>query len=145
MPVYVGVAHLDEDGEPRQAEHQPYVDPHADSGERTYAAFNHYIGLLSLMDATVLGLIGTLIMWVTKRKESPFLDDHGREAVNFQISLLLYAVVGTIIIAIISFGLLVVPWIGALFILRLIGCIRGGLAANRGEYYRYPCCIRFLG
>lgn len=144
MQVYIGAVQLDEDGEPLEAEPQPYVDPHADSGEHTYAAFNHYIGLLSLLDATFIGLVGTVVMWMIKRKESPFLDDHGREAVNFQISLLLYMIVGSIVLGIVTVGLLVLPWIAALYILRLVGCIRGGLAASRGEYYRYPCTIRFL-
>lgn len=141
MPVYVGVAHLDEDGEPRQADHQPYVDPHADSGERTYAAFNHYIGLISLLDHTVLGLIGTIVMWAIKRKESPFLDDHGREAINFQLSLMLYFFVGVIV----TFGAGVLIMLPLVAILRLVFCIKAGLAANRGEYYRYPVTIRFLG
>jgi len=144
MQVYIGAVQLDEDGEPLKAEHMPSIDPLADSGERTYAAFNHYIGLLSLLDATFFGLIGSVVMWMIKRKESPFLDDHGREAVNFQLSLLLYMFVGTTVLAIVTVGLLVLPWIAALYILRLVGCIRGGLAAGRGEHYRYPCTIRFL-
>ncbi|MFG0275469.1 MAG: DUF4870 domain-containing protein [Phycisphaerales bacterium] len=141
MPVYVGVAHFDENGEARKTEHAPVVDPHADSGERTYASFNHYIGLLSLVDQTALGLIGSIVMWAVKHKESPFLDDHGREAINFQLSLLLYLIVGTVV----SFGGLTVVLVPAFFIIRLIFCIKAGLAATRGEFYRYPITIRFLG
>jgi hypothetical protein len=123
-------------------------DEAADESERTYAIFNHLIGLLSLADVVIplVGLLGTLIMWRVKRAESPFLDDHGREATNFQLSTLLYLIVG-IVFAIITFGLgviLAVPAGIALMILMLVGCIRGAIAANRGEYYRYPMCIRFI-
>lgn len=123
---------------------QVYVDPHADESERTYATFLHLVGLLSLLDAMVLGLVGSIVMWRIKAKVSPFLDDHGREAVNFQLSLLLYTFVGSAFFAIFTLGLGVLPWIAAIYIVRLIGCIRGAMASHRGEYYRYPVCIRFI-
>jgi len=121
-----------------------YFDQHALENERTYALFNHLIGLLSLADLSILGLIGSVVMWRIKAKESPFLDDHGREAVNFQISLLLYAFVGSVLIGIITLGFGIPLVLLFLLGLRLYGCIRGAIAANRGEFYRYPMCIRFL-
>lgn len=128
-------------------------DEHADSGERTYALFNHLIGLISVGSAGIplAGLIGAIIMWRIKAKESPFLDDHGREAVNFQLSLLLYLVAGVALgslFALITLGIgaIILP-VGALALvaLALIGQIRGAMAAHRGEYYRYPMCVRFIG
>jgi len=127
-----------------QFDRQPLVDEFATESERTYGTFQHLIGLVSLLDHTILGLIGTIVMWRIKHKESPFLDDHGREAVNFQLSLLLYTFAGTIVVALLTFGLGVLPFIAAVAILRLVGCIRAAIAANRGEFYRYPMCIRFL-
>lgn len=121
-----------------------YFDADALESERTYGLFTHLVGLLSLADMTLLGLIGAIVVWRIKASESPFLDDHGRESVNFQLSLLLYAVVGTVAIAIVTFGLGLIPWIAFLFILRIYGCVKGAMAANRGEFYRYPMCIRFL-
>jgi uncharacterized Tic20 family protein len=109
-----------------------YVDETSREDQRTYAIFTHLIGLASLLDLFLAGLIGTVVMWQIKARESDFLDDHGREAVNFQLSLLLYSIA--------SFGVL----IPVVFVLRLIGCIRGAIAASRGEYYRYPMCIRFI-
>ncbi|MHC4975192.1 MAG: DUF4870 domain-containing protein [Planctomycetota bacterium] len=114
-------------------QYEPVVDNDADTNERTYALFNHLVGTLSVLDAVgFFSVIGTLVMWQIRKNDSPFLDDHGREAMNFQLSLLLFAIV--------SFGIL----IPVLYILRLVGCIRGAMAANRGEFYRYPCCIRFI-
>jgi uncharacterized Tic20 family protein len=124
----------------------PVVDPSADESERTYALFQHLIGLLGLFDGGfIVGLIGSIVMWRIKANDSPFLDDHGREAVNFQLSLAMYAILGTAVIALVSLGLLVIPWIIFLYVLRLVGCIRGAMWANRGQYFRYPMTIRFLG
>ncbi|MBL8745001.1 MAG: DUF4870 domain-containing protein [Phycisphaerae bacterium] len=134
-----------------------FVDSGADSGERTYALFNHLIGLISTASGGIPlgGLIGTIIMWRIKAKESPFLDDHGREAVNFQLSQLAFIAGGmaaAAVLGVISLGLAapliavgaVIGTVG-LTVLNLVGCIRGAMAANRREYYRYPMCIRFIG
>lgn len=134
---------------------QPVRDELATESERTYTTFGHLIGLVSALDAMgILGLIGSIIMWRIKAKESPFYDDHGREAVNFQISLLIYMIGGAIIlglftaitlgVGIILTGPAAVLGILFLIVIRLVGCIRGAIAANRGEYYRYPMCLRFL-
>lgn len=118
-----------------------FVDDHADGSEKTYSMFNHLVGLLSLVDAgIVLSAAATGIMWAIKKDETPYLDDHGREAFNFQLSLMIYFWAGSIL----SLGVLAIPLVIALGILRLIGCIRGAMAANRGEYYRYPMSIRFF-
>ena len=122
---------------------------------RTYTTVGHLLGLVSALDAMgFLGLIGSIIMWRIKAKESPFHDDHGREAVNFQISLLLYMIGGAIILGLftaITLGVGIIltgpaAVLGIVFLIgiRLVGCIRGAIAANRGEYYRYPMCLRFL-
>lgn len=136
--------------------YEPLRDENATPSERTYAVFNHLAGLTSLISGGVPGisLIAVLIMWRIKCKESEFLDDHGREAVNFQLSLIAYILMGMLAAAIfviitLTIGtVLVVPAAAlgalALIALNLIGTIRGAMAANRGEYYRYPMCIRFI-
>lgn len=114
------------------------VDPHAQEWERTYAMFTH----LSLLTVhALIPVVPALVMWLIKRDSSPFVDDHGREAVNFQISLVIYALIGGLLIAACGIGFLV---IGAAYILGIVGMILASIAANKGEYYRYPACIRFL-
>lgn len=128
-----GAVLMDEPMHTTMSPHNPVSDEHADSGERTYALFNHLVGLVSIFDIIgLMSIIGTLIMWQIRKSDSPFLDDHGREAMNFQLSLVLFAIV--------SFGIL----IPILYILRIVGCVKGAMAANKGEFYRYPCCIRFI-
>lgn len=119
------------------------VDAQAGEAERTWATFGHLVGLLSLMDFSVLGLIGALVMWYVRRGQSPFIDDHTTESVNFQITLLIYVVVATGI-SVASFGVLAIPCLLALVFLRIWGCVRGAMAAHRGEYYRYPMTFRFV-
>src|ERR1044071_5397711 len=69
----------------------PMDDPQVAEWERTYSMFTHLTLLLKHLG---LLIIPALVMWLIKRDRSPFVDDHGREAVNFQISLLLYYLVG---------------------------------------------------
>ncbi len=128
---------------PMNATNTRWVDDTAVESQRTYALFTHLAGLLSLLDLTLGGPIATLILWRVKASESEFLDDHGREAMNFQISLLLYSL-AAIPIGIITLGIGVPVVLFTVWVLRLVGCIRGAIAANRGEYYRYPMCVRFI-
>jgi len=116
-------------------------DPDATDDERTFALLMH-LTLLAHVVLTGLAIIAPIIMWNIKKESSPFLDDHGREAINFQITLIIYSIL-VIPIAIITCG------IGALlmflpYILGIIGMIQGSIAANRGEFYRYPMCFRFV-
>ncbi len=133
-----------------------FVDDRATADERTYCTFTHLVGLLSLTSSGIplIGLIATLIMWQVKKSQSPFLDDHGREAMNFQISLVLWVFVGLLgalifAISTLFLGVMLLPFLGGagllfLNVLQVVGSIRGAMAANRGEYYRYPMTIRVL-
>lgn len=106
--------------------------------ERTYATFQHMVGVVGLLGGglPLLGCIGAIILWRAKARRSEFLDDHGREAVNFQLSLMLYGLVMTLP----SLGFV---WF-VLAALSIFGCVRGAMAANRGDYYRYPVCLRLI-
>ena len=116
-------------------------DPDATSDERTYAMFMH-LSLLAHMVLSIIAIGIPIIMWAVKKDDSPFLDDHGREAINFQISLAIYSVLLVPIgFCTFFFGFfLYIP----LYILAVIGMIYAAIAANRGEFYRYPMTFRFL-
>lgn len=116
------------------------VDPHAQEWERLYSTFAH----LSLLTVHLMvPVVPALVMWLVKRDRSPFIDDHGREAVNFQISLVLYALIIIPIVGILTCGVGWVLYI-PLYVLAIVGMIKAAMGANRGEYYRYPATIRFL-
>jgi uncharacterized Tic20 family protein len=115
----------------------PLTDPQASEWERTYAMFVH----LSLLTFHVMmPVIPALVLWLIKRDRSPFIDDHGKEAINFQISLVIYFVVG-VLASMICVGL---PILIATYVLGIVGMILAAIAANKGRYYRYPACIRLL-
>ncbi len=119
-------------------------DSAAGETERTYAIFLHLVGLISMLEwvTSVVALIITGVMWAIRRKDSAFLDDHGREALNFQITLMIYFVIGLVLSPI---GVGMVILLIGIPLLRLFGCIRGAVAAHHGEFYRYPMCFRFIG
>ena len=114
------------------------VDPTVSQSDRTYALFLH---LTYFAWHIFIPLVPAIIMWQIKKKDSAFLDDHGREAVNFQLSLLAYGVLGLVTLPLCGLGGLV--WAAA-WVLGIVGSIMGAIAANRGEFYRYPACLRFL-
>ena len=118
-------------------------DSAAQEGERTYSMFLHLVGLLSMLEwvTSILSITVTGIMWAIRKNDSPFLDDHGKEAFNFQLSLLAWAVIG-LVLSPIGIGALILA-VG-IPILRIVGCVRGAIAAHKGEFYRYPMCFRFI-
>jgi uncharacterized protein len=82
-------------------------------------------------------------MWIARKQDSPFIDDHGREALNFQISLILMGLLAVVVgIALCGVGLVIT--IPAVALLGIIGTVMGAVAASKGEYFRYPATFRFL-
>lgn len=104
------------------------------SDSRGWAAAAHLIPFLGL------SFIAPLIIWLIKRDEDAYVELHAREALNFQISILIYFVVsGILIIVLIGILLLIVVGIFA-FIVMIIA----GVKAATGSLYRYPLIIRFV-
>ncbi len=83
-----------------------------------------------------------LAMWQIKNNDSIFIDDQGKEALNFQISIILLGLI-LIPISILTCGVGAVLYIG-LPILSIVGGIMGGIAAAKAQYFRYPMCIRLI-
>jgi uncharacterized Tic20 family protein len=76
-----------------------------------------------------------------QREKMPFVDDQGKEAVNFQITMLIPLLVACALTAVLCFAL---PLPVAVIIFDLVMIIIAALKANAGERYRYPLCIRFI-
>lgn len=112
------------------------LHPVTQEWERTYAMWTH----LLLLAGHFIPLAPTLILWLVKRDQSPYVDDHGKEAVNFQISLLIYFFVSGILVFA-AVGIVLIPMV---YVLAIVGMIMAAMAASKGKYYRYPACIRFL-
>jgi uncharacterized protein len=85
-------------------------------------------------------IFGPLIVWLVKGKESSFVDEHGKEALNFQISMTIYMVFAGLSLLILI-GIIILP---LLVLADLIYTVIAAVAANDGRSYRYPMTIRFI-
>lgn len=85
-------------------------------------------------------IIGPLIVWLTQKDKSPFIDHHGKESLNFQITVTIAAFVCIIL----CFVLIGIPLLFALGIYALIMSIIGAIKANEGRLYSYPYTFRFI-
>jgi len=100
---------------------------------RLWAMLCHLLGLFT-------NFIAPLIIWLVKKEEEPFVDKNGKEALNFQITVAIAAIVsGALCFACVGFFLL--PAVG---VLDLVFCIIAAIKANSGQVYRYPISIRFI-
>ena len=109
---------------------------------RMWGMICHLAGLGGLIPIVpVIGsVIGPLIVWQIKKDEFGFVNDQGKEAVNFQISILIYVIVSAVL-CLTCIGFVLLP---AVYIFDLIFLLIAAVKANDGECYRYPLTIRFI-
>ena len=107
---------------------------------RTWNALCHASALLGVFIHFPGHLLAPLIVWLYKRDESPEIDAHGKEALNFQISMLIYNIVAAFFcLILIGFVFLAILWV-----LNAVFVIIASIQASDGKFYRYPMTIRFL-
>lgn len=101
---------------------------------RTFAMLCHLLGVIS-------SIVGPLIIWLLKREEHAFVDDQGKEALNWQITV----AIGYVLSVALSWLLCIGALLGmAVTVVNVVFCIMGALKANEGVAYRYPVCLRFI-
>ena len=107
--------------------------------ERMWGMFCH---LSSLAGFFVGGLtfIGPLVIWLVKKEEMPFVDDQGKEALNFQITMLIAGLV-SMVLMLVLIGFLLIFLVG---LFDLIMVIIASIKANDGEHFRYPLTLRLI-
>ena len=126
----------------------PYETPPPMGGGGGVSPEARQMAMLAHLLGALFGFIGPLIIWLTQKDKHPFVDDQGKEALNFHLTLLIGYVVASVLWVILSFitcgvgALLPLPLI--ITILQLIFGIIGCTKANAGEAYRYPINIRFI-
>ncbi|HTF39119.1 MAG TPA: DUF4870 domain-containing protein [Propionibacteriaceae bacterium] len=116
---------------------QPYAyagpTPVSESDEKTW-------GIISHISIPFFGFIGPLIAYLLYKDRSAWLKQTTTEALNFSI---LYSIAYVISVITITFVIGLILW-PLVFIVALIFCILGTIAANKHEFYRYPINIRFI-
>jgi uncharacterized Tic20 family protein len=108
--------------------------------EKTLAMVCHLLAIFT-------GFIGPLILWLAKKDSSAFVAHHGREALNFQLTLLIVIMClgsATFVLMFVLIGILLLPVLFVVPILALAAEILAALAAQQGQWYRYPCCMRLV-
>lgn len=108
--------------------------------ERTPALFIHLSAFAVFLSIPFGNIIGPLVLWLIFRDKSEFLDNTGKEAVNFQISMTIYFVISGILIFILVGILLLLVAIILWFVFVIIATVH----ANNGERYYYPFTIHFI-
>ncbi len=111
------------------------------SNTRMWCVLCHALALVGHLTHFVGGhILAPLIVWLLKRHESPQIDAHGKESLNFQLSMLLYEVIAIVF----CFVLIGIPFLVALWALNIIFVIVASIKASDGELWRYPLTIRFI-
>jgi uncharacterized Tic20 family protein len=111
-----------------------------DRDSRMWAMFCHLAALAGYTGIPFGNVIGPLVVWLIKKDDHLFIDDQGKEAINFQISMTIYLIVAGLL----CFVLIGIPLLIFLAIAQVILIIIAAVKANSGELYRYPFAIRFF-
>jgi uncharacterized Tic20 family protein len=107
---------------------------------RKWASLCHIVALSGLIGNGVGFVLGPLVVWLIKKDEYAFVEEQGKEAINFQITMIIAAIVsGILTVVVVGYFLLVVVGV-----LMIVFPIIASVKTSNGEQYRYPFTIRFL-
>jgi uncharacterized Tic20 family protein len=105
-----------------------------------WAMICHLVALVGLLGNGIGFLVGPLVVWLVKKNDDPFIDEQGKEAVNFQITMFIAAFVSAILMFV-FIGIILLIGVG---LLMIIFPVIGAIKASEGVHYRYPVSIRFI-
>jgi len=108
--------------------------------ERTWGMLAHLSALAGLVVPLIGIVIGPLAVWLTRRDESEFVAGQAKEALNFNISVLLGAI-ACMLLMLVFVGFLLGT---ALFIFWLVMTLIAAIKASEGHTYRYPFSLRLV-
>lgn len=117
---------------PEPADDESPQHPESSRDARNMAMLCHLLG--------IVGFVAPLMIWLIEREKHRFVNEHGREAMNYQVSLLLYSIV-SFLLAPLIIGIFM---LGVLTVVHVVLIITGAVKASRGEPWRYPIAISFL-
>lgn len=118
---------------PEQPQHPIAAQPLSDNDARLWVTLAH-------AGTIIFGFVPALIVWLIGKDRSKFVNTEAKEALNFAILITILYTVG-LILSVTLIGLLVVL---AAFIMTLVFCIQGAIAANKGQSYSYPLNLRLV-
>jgi uncharacterized Tic20 family protein len=116
--------------------------PLTESDDRQWASFAHLGG--------ILGILPALIIWLVFKDRGSFTNAEGKEATNFQITVIIGWVALSIVTSVLSaitfgiFGFFAWVFFLALWVVSVVFSIQGFLKAKDGIGYRYPFALRLI-
>src|SRR5216110_2444998 len=114
--------------------------PSVSSSTRTWCILCHASALLGLFFHFLGHIFGPLVVWILKRADAAEIDAHGKESLNFQLSMLIYDAIAVVL----CFVLIGIPILVLLWLLNTIFVIIASIQASEGKLYRYPLAMRLL-
>ena len=117
----------------------PATPPPTNRDENMWAMFCHLSALAGFV-IPLGNILGPLVIWLIKKDEYPLVNDQGKEALNFQISMTIFLIVSAILIIVLIGIVLLI----GLAVFDIIVTIIAMVKANEGVAYRYPLNIRFI-
>ena len=98
------------------------------------------IATVTHLAGTVFSFIPSLIVWVLKKDDSEYISSQAKEALNFQITVLIAQfVAGVLALILIGFVFMGIIWLA-----NIVLCIIAAISTSKGETYRYPLTLRFI-
>ena len=107
--------------------------------EKNWAMLCHFSSFAGLI-FPFGNILAPLIIWLIKKEEMSFVEDQGKEVINFQISMTIYLLISAILCVI----LIGIPIVIGLVIFCFIITIIAAISANDGTPYRYPINLRLI-
>ena len=98
------------------------------------------IATVTHLGGTVFSFIPALVVWVLKKDDNAYISNQAKEALNFQITVLMAQFIAGVL-AIILIGFL---FMGIIWLLNVVFCIIAAISTSKGETYRYPFCLRLI-
>ena len=106
----------------------------------TPSADEKNIAVLTHLGGIFFSFVPALIVWLLKKDDSAFIGEQAREALNFQITILLAGVVAWVLVFLLI-GLALLPLI---YLANLVLCIVAAVGVSKGQSYRYPFALRLI-
>lgn len=107
--------------------------------EKQWALICHLSGLCGYL-IPFGNVIVPIVIWSMKKDDMPMVDKHGKEVINFQLSITIWIIASAMLIIL----LVGIPMLIVLGLLQVILVIIGALKADSGQLYKYPLTIRFI-
>ncbi len=109
------------------------TSPTPSNDDKNIATITHLAG-------TVFSFVPALVVWILKKDDSEYLASQAKEALNFQITVLMAQfIAGILAIILIGFLFIFIIWL-----LNIALCIIAAISTSKGETYRYPICLRLI-